>query len=106
VKGKWYCDYCGEFLNHYHPETGKDTYWCPDCVSWRWIGYQIEKRLILPITYLAPTYDQSLVYLCKKLDEYEKEARNKLNSNVKIYSSKDCSQEFLYNLIPSKKVKS
>jgi len=87
---------------------GWDTYWCPKCKSWRWIGYIIPGapvRKTPQIEYLAPLEKQSMVYMNKVMDKYKEDIEEILNGQVVTYSWDNYDQDFLLNLIPSLKEK-
>jgi hypothetical protein len=107
-EGKWVCSYCKCSLRHYSPIDGYDTYWCPRCKTWRWIGYGIPGapiRKTPQIEYLASDEKQNLMYMYKVMSKYEEEMIEKLNSEVVIYTNIQYTQEFLQSLIPNRKEK-
>lgn len=100
--GKWLCSYCHHLL-HYIVLKKDDVYWCPICKRWRWTGWTIKwvtkKRKLLKYDETVVDRKITLTIMNRRLDKCLESIKERRDITVKVYSSKDFSQEFLKNLI-------
>ena len=94
-----YCGLCEMRLDRTksHPQYS-DLFWCPNCRQFRWqkstISYQNIKRNeewidLKTAEIIGTSLDFAILQITKQLD-----------SQVIIYTCKECTQEFLKSLIP------
>lgn len=101
----WVCDLCKTFLGNYGKKT--KMYWCPVCRSWQFVDLSWARIRRFRHVKIEPDENffkgTSLMVMNRRMNKFLEDHKTYMDSQVTVYTSENCSQEFLKSLIPSLK---